>query len=109
MHKNFSAVKSGLSNLEEYVKKLMVESELEQIPVLNDDGIIIDVFFWNDFLDSKKTLEDRQYYENQIVIMAGGKGTRLDPFTNILPKPLIPINNKPVIEHIMERFYKDGF
>ena len=41
--------------------------------------------------------------------MAGGKGTRLDPFTKILPKPLIPIGNKPVIELIMERFYHYGF
>ena len=33
-----------------------------------------------------------------VVIMAGGKGTRLKPFTNILPKPLIPIKNKPIIK-----------
>ena len=36
--------------------------------------------------------------------MAGGKGTRLEPFTNVLPKPLVPINEKPVIEHIIEKF-----
>ena len=36
--------------------------------------------------------------------MAGGKGTRLLPFTKVLPKPLIPINNKPIIDHILESF-----
>ena len=36
--------------------------------------------------------------------MAGGKGTRLAPFTNILPKMLIPVNEKPVIEHILDNF-----
>jgi NDP-sugar pyrophosphorylase family protein len=36
--------------------------------------------------------------------MAGGKGARLEPFTNVLPKPLVPINEKPVIEHIIEKF-----
>ena len=41
--------------------------------------------------------------------MAGGKGTRLEPFTNVLPKPLVPINEKPVIEHIIERFIKNRF
>jgi len=39
-----------------------------------------------------------------VIIMAGGKGTRLDPFTRILPKPLIPIGNEPIIEIIMNEF-----
>tara|TARA_Y100000310_G_C20548974_1_gene747072 strand:- start:522 stop:1190 length:669 start_codon:yes stop_codon:yes gene_type:complete len=39
--------------------------------------------------------------------MAGGKGTRLEPFTNVLPKPLVPINEKPVIEHIIEKFVEN--
>ena len=40
--------------------------------------------------------------------MAGGKGSRLKPFTNILPKPLLPINNKPIIEHIIDKFLMYG-
>ena len=36
--------------------------------------------------------------------MAGGKGKRMEPFTKVLPKPLIPINDKTVIEHIIDRF-----
>ena len=43
------------------------------------------------------------------MIMAGGLGTRMQPFTSILPKPLIPINGKPVIIHIMNLFKKYGF
>ena len=39
-----------------------------------------------------------------VIIMAGGKGTRLKPLTEILPKPLIPINNKPMFKHIIENF-----
>ncbi len=39
-----------------------------------------------------------------VVIMAGGKGTRLEPFTKVLPKPLVPIHDKPIIEHIIESF-----
>ena len=41
-----------------------------------------------------------------VVIMAGGKGVRLRPYTNILPKPLLPINQKPAIKHILEKFEK---
>ena len=52
---------------------------------------------------------EQSLLENTVVIMAGGKGTRLDPFTKILPKPLIPLGNKPIIEHIMDHFYKNGF
>ena len=44
----------------------------------------------------------------KVVIMAGGKGTRLDPLTKILPKPLLPINDKAIIEHITSRFIKYG-
>ena len=40
--------------------------------------------------------------------MAGGKGTRLKPFTQVLPKPLVPINDKPFIQHITENFFKYG-
>ena len=43
------------------------------------------------------------------VIMAGGKGKRLQPFTSILPKPLIPVKGKPVILHIMNMFKSGGF
>jgi len=43
-----------------------------------------------------------------VVIMAGGKGTRLKPYTEILPKPLLPINKKPVIRHILEKFDNHG-
>ena len=39
-----------------------------------------------------------------MVVMAGGEGRRLKPFTNIFPKPLVPINNKPVIQYIMEKY-----
>ena len=43
------------------------------------------------------------------MIMAGGLGKRMQPFTSILPKPLIPINGKPVIIHIMNLFKRFGF
>ena len=43
-----------------------------------------------------------------IMIMAGGKGVRLDPFTRILPKALIPIGEKPVIEIIMDEYARQG-
>ncbi|MCK5504355.1 MAG: NTP transferase domain-containing protein, partial [Thermodesulfovibrionia bacterium] len=43
-----------------------------------------------------------------VIVMAGGKGTRLEPFTKILPKPLIPVNDKPILELIIEEFRRQG-
>ena len=40
--------------------------------------------------------------------MAGGQGARLTPFTKVLPKPLLPIDEKPVIEHIIGKFKSFG-
>lgn len=109
MNEKFISIKQDEQNLEESAKRLMIETEIEQIPVLDDRGEIIDVLLWTDFLGDKINITEKQLLENYVVIMAGGKGTRLDPFTKILPKPLIPIGDKPVIELIMDRFYQNGF
>lgn len=46
---------------------------------------------------------------HRAVIMAGGEGQRLRPFTNTIPKPLLPIGRKPVAQVIVERLRSDGF
>ncbi|MBZ0156717.1 MAG: nucleotidyltransferase family protein [Alphaproteobacteria bacterium] len=109
MQKKFIAVTRYDQNPREYAKRLMSEMEIEQIPVLDDKGVIVEAFFWSDFLEDSRRGRSEQLFDNHVVIMAGGKGTRLDPFTKILPKPLIPIGNKPIIEIIMDRFYRSGF
>ena len=85
--------------------ELIQKNNITLIPIVNDKFKVIDYFniFKNKI--SKKII----YKKNQILIMAGGKGKRLQPFTSILPKPLIPIKEKPVLIHIMNIFKKDGF
>ena len=109
MHEDFTAVVLNHSDSAENIRELMIENKFEQIPVLDERGVIVDVILWTDILDGKGPIKQRHPLPNPVVIMAGGRGTRLDPFTRILPKPLIPIGNKPVIEIIMERFYQYGF
>jgi len=109
MHKSFVSVDRDVADIEGYSKILMLEKKIEQIPVLDKTGIISDVILWTDIIGEERRSEPANLSETPVVIMAGGRGTRLDPFTKILPKPLIPIGNKPVIEIIMERFYKCGF
>ena len=45
----------------------------------------------------------------EAIILAGGLGTRLKPFSSIIPKPLFPFEGKAIIEHIMEKFDKHNF
>ena len=45
----------------------------------------------------------------QAVILAGGKGTRLKPYTTVLPKPLMPIGDCPILEVVVRQFKKNGF
>lgn len=111
MKKEFIFVRSDCTDIQKEARKLMQQHVIEQIPVLGDDGIIKDVLLWIDFLaaEIKSGEKAKVVLNNPVVIMAGGKGTRLDPFTKILPKPLIPIGEKPVIEHIMDRYSENGF
>lgn len=109
MQRDCIVVKRGMPDLEQHVKQIMIEKMLEQIPVVDEKRRITDVIMWVDILGEKVTQDEKQLYPNRVVIMAGGKGTRLEPFTRILPKPLIPIGEKPIIELIMEKFYEHGF
>ena len=63
MHRDFIAVRSGIADIEEHVKTLMVETEIEQIPVLNNFGIIEDVFLWTDMLGSKEKIIPKKQYK----------------------------------------------
>ena len=45
----------------------------------------------------------------KVIILAGGFGTRISEYTSLIPKPMIPINGKPIIEHIMEIYSKFGY
>ena len=87
-------------------KELFQKQRYEVIPVLDKNKRISKVLEWNDYFGEK--IKDQALKQTPVVIMAGGKGTRLKPFTQILPKPLIPINNKTVLERIIDPFHNAG-
>lgn len=84
-------------------KNYMEENGITSLPVLDKNNNIVNIKFLK---------KDKNFSNNKIdvpvVIMAGGKGTRLKPYTNILPKPLIPIGEKTITEHIIDSFEKYG-
>ena len=85
--------------------KLFLNHKIDLIPIVNQKLEVIDYISWNDFFGQSKI---KVQIDLPVIIMAGGKGDRLQPFTKVLPKPLIPINNKPIIEHVIENFLKFG-
>lgn len=88
-------------------KRIFIEHKFDLIPVVGQNGEVVDILDWGQvFLNGEK--RKRQELAVPVVIMAGGKGSRLEPFTKVLPKPLVPIHEKPIIEHIIERFVEVG-
>ncbi|APF21843.1 nucleotidyltransferase family protein [Clostridium butyricum] len=87
-------------------KNVMEDCFVDALPVVDDNKNIIEVIFLNDKINEKVRVLRK--ISNPVVIMAGGKGTRLYPYTQILPKPLIPIGDKSIIERIIERFEEFG-
>ena len=79
----------------------------ECMPVVDENGNLVNVYFWSDLFSTKKEYPKTQL-NIPVVIMAGGKGSRLAPLTNIYPKPLIPIGEKTIIETIMDKFVSYG-
>lgn len=88
---------------QEQIKSVMFEELIDCMPVLNADGEIVDVLFWHDVF-TEKVEENRPKIDLPVVIMAGGKGTRLKPITNVIPKPLVPVGDKTILEVIMDQF-----
>ena len=89
-----------------YIKKLFTLNRYDLIPVIDSKNKLVDILtykkIFNDDEPSKRKLG------LNVMIMAGGEGKRLEPFTKILPKPLAPINDRPIIEHIIDKFLRSG-
>lgn len=84
-------------------KQVMRRYSVTAVPIVNKAGEVVEIRFQK---------EETQQQERKaipslnlpLVIMAGGKGSRLKPYTDILPKPLIPVDDKTITEHIIEKF-----
>src|SRR5256885_15611744 len=81
--------------------RLMREHGVRQIPILDGDRRVIDL------VTSEDLLPDR-FLPLQAVVMAGGFGTRLSPLTEELPKPMLPIDGRPLLELIIRQLRETG-
>lgn len=87
--------------IDEIDQEIIENTNKSLIPILNQDQTLKDIYF-----PEKKSKKNN--YEYPVVIMAGGLGTRLYPYTKILPKPLVPVNGTPMVELIINRFHEIG-
>lgn len=90
----------------ESIKKKMESIRAECMPVLKGDELV-GVYTWEDLFGENQEPK-KELIDLPVVIMAGGKGTRLKPLTNVIPKPLVPVGDKTILEVIMDQFEAIG-
>lgn len=89
------------------VRRIMVRERCQYMPIVDDNGEMIDVLLWEEMFNTPQETE-REPIDLPVIIMAGGKGTRLKPITNVIPKPLVPVGDKTILEVIMDQFESIG-
>lgn len=106
--KPFIIKKSQIKKYNKKIARIFIKNKFTLIPVIDDlNKKFIKPLFYKDLIKVKKKKDKK--IDCPVIIMAGGRGTRLKPFTEILPKPLMPLKNKTVIEHIITSFVRQGF
>ena len=95
-------VTENKSSSKESLLKLCSIKRIGQVPIVDEDQKVIGLFVLDEELPKKQ-------HENHVVLMVGGLGTRLRPLTNITPKPMLKVGDKPILETIVGRFVDSGF
>jgi len=81
---------------------LMIDTKIFQIPIVDKNNFLIGLHLWDNISVQAK-------HSNVMVIMAGGKGSRLHPQTKNRPKPMLLVAGIPILEHIIKRAKSQGF
>lgn len=99
---------ASVSDSEESIKAHMLKIRAQFMPVMDEENNLVKVYAWEDFFSSEKANVQKPQIDVPVVIMAGGKGTRLKPLTNVIPKPMVPIGEKTILQEIMDQFESIG-
>lgn len=83
-------------------KEIMLKYNIRQLPLLDEERKLQELYFLDDIISYDEK-------ENYVFILAGGLGTRLRPLTENVPKPMLKIGGKPILERIIEQFKEFGF
>lgn len=83
------------------IKSFLEEKRRLHVPLVDEENKLKEVFLLNNFA--------KEFYPNYVVIMAGGLGSRLGELTKEIPKPMLHVKGKPMLEYIVESFKNQGF
>jgi len=99
---NKTPIVATIKDTKEYIINLCTTKNIYQVPILNDRGSVVKVEILDKLLKVEK-------YNNRVVLMVGGLGSRLRPLTDDTPKPMLPVGGKPILQTIVEKFASYGF
>ncbi len=86
----------------EKLLKIALSKKIYQIPIVEKNGKFKGIHILDELIEPKNK-------SNKVVIMAGGRGMRLRPLTKNIPKPMLKVGNKPILQIIIEKFKKSGY
>jgi len=101
-NRNYSCVNDSVGTNE--IKRIFIEKKINLIPIVNENRVLINYIEIDDLINF-----DILEKENFVLIMAGGMGTRLKPLTDNIPKPMLKVGKKPILQIIIEQFFNYGF
>lgn len=90
------------TDTKEKLLKIALSKNIFQIPLVDDNHIVKGIHILGQLIKKKKK-------SNKVFIMAGGEGVRLRPLTKNIPKPMLKIGNKPILQNIIEKFKDSGY
>lgn len=79
-----------------------IDNQIYQLPIIDDNGVLVGIEIVNELL--KPSIK-----KEKVVLMVGGLGTRLRPLTENIPKSMLNVGNKPILETIILNFKKYGY
>ncbi|MEA3315595.1 MAG: nucleotidyltransferase family protein [Campylobacterota bacterium] len=91
-----------IDDTKEKIIQTAIAKKIHQVPIVDNDGKLVDLKEIAELLKQKTV-------SNKVVLMVGGLGTRLRPLTENIPKPMLKVGNKPILETIISNFKKYGF
>ncbi len=99
---NTSPVKGLINKSREDIMQLALARGVKQIPIVDEVNTLFGIEFIDDYLKVSEK-------PNLVVLMAGGLGSRLRPLTENIPKPMLTVGSKPILETIIESFSRHGY